>query len=864
MRTTAAATALYVLSLTGVLATPTPIAQPKANRVRQESPDAQSTACGDIINEVNNGFAYFYATDAYACLTSVPFNAAVATRFINYVNTTLQFQSTLAYLESPPEGYQQLAINVPVQLEKIQANVTTGVYKNQYEFEADLQHLLYETHDAHLYLTAGISAAFSFQAPFSVTAASSDGKSLPQVYITADVLKDWRNENWTPSPIKTINNQTAVEYLTKVAQLNSFGGLEAHTDWNQLFSMPTLTINGDASIWDGYINFFPGDEIELTVANGTEYLDYWLALYNEPYQTGPLSTGGDFYNYFVLGFLPASYNSTGDFFNAAYAPSEDLTPTNETTPVVHSWKNITNGAYPDPDMYQEGLGDVADAVVSGYFLRDIDAAVLSIPSFGQTGYSIGNFSGAVSQFISNVTTENITRVVIDLQQNTGGTVELAFSTFKRFFPDADPFAGSRRRVHPLADVLGEAYTNYFDALTTDDPRYTEFLANEWVVTPRINAVTGQNFTSWAEYRGPLTLKDDTFSLTERYNLSSYDFAAALFGGWIPLGYAAEAPFSSDYSQPFETEKIVVLTDGLCSSTCALLVEMFTRVGVKTIVAGGAPTKGPMQAVGGTRGAAVWSADALDTQINYLSLEGPAVPQLTATGYRDSGVYTTVFGINLRDQMRPNETDPLQFKYEAADCRIFYTLDNVYNMSRLWRDAVAASFDDRTLCVEGSTGYTNGSKPAPLPQNTARPVLPFDFSEPDDVLIDSGLSPQGGVIAEGEATISNQISLCNGAGCNELGSRCQPVRLPVCNNPSAQYETVLRCIPYKIGQDYCPLGTTWQKGKPQNIKQSTNSLKPTKGQLSTSTTTKSVGPCLPNNQFNTGAFCSQCTSFGGCT
>jgi hypothetical protein len=41
-----------------------------------------------------------------------------------------------------------------------------------------------------------------------------------------------------------------------------------------------------------------------------------------------------------------------------------------------------------------------------------------------------------------------------------------------------------------------------------------------------------------------------------------------------------------------------LTDGACSSTCALMVEMFKQVGVQTIVAGGRPDHGPMQAVGG--------------------------------------------------------------------------------------------------------------------------------------------------------------------------------------------------------------------------------------------------------------------------
>lgn len=197
-------------SIVGTLSSPTQVTQ---------SPEPQSTACGDVIDRVNDGLAYLYASDAYACLTSVPFNSAVATRFIEYANTTIQFQSTLGYLKSPPAGYQQPAVDVPAQLEKIEINATTGVYQNQYQFELDVQHLLYTTHDTHLALTAGISAAFSFVAPFSITAASPDGKALPQVYFTDDIVRA-RNESWTPSPIKTINNQDAVEYLKGIASLN--------------------------------------------------------------------------------------------------------------------------------------------------------------------------------------------------------------------------------------------------------------------------------------------------------------------------------------------------------------------------------------------------------------------------------------------------------------------------------------------------------------------------------------------------------------------------------------------------------------------------------------------------------------------
>jgi hypothetical protein len=80
----------------------------------------------------NPGISIFLAEDAYACLQSVPFNPAVGTRFLEYWNQTLQLHSTLAYLKTPPEGYQQPAIDVQKELSSIQKRVDSGFYDNQY------------------------------------------------------------------------------------------------------------------------------------------------------------------------------------------------------------------------------------------------------------------------------------------------------------------------------------------------------------------------------------------------------------------------------------------------------------------------------------------------------------------------------------------------------------------------------------------------------------------------------------------------------------------------------------------------------------------------------------------------------------
>lgn len=68
------------------------------------------------------------------------------------------------------------------------------------------------------------------------------------------------------------------------------------------------------------------------------------------------------------------------------------------------------------------------------------------------------------------------------------------------------------------------------------------------------------------------------------------------------------------------------------------------------------------------------------------------------------VFVTFASVNLRDQVRIGETTPLQFAYEAADCRIFYTPQTVFNYTLLWKYAADAIWTNPGLCVANSTGF----------------------------------------------------------------------------------------------------------------------------------------------------------------
>jgi hypothetical protein len=524
----------------------------------------------------------------------------------------------LAYLKNPPEGYQQPAVDVVSELAKLQQKVDDGAYQNQYDFEADFQLLTYAMKDGHVSLTAGVLSAFSFGSPYEITSVSIDGKQAPKIYITDDLLPEVASEPWTPSPIATINGTEVIEFLTRYAALNSWGYVEPHAEWNDLMSHPTLDIQGGLTILSGSGTFYPGDNLTITFENNTDPLELsWLAIYNEPANaTGPLTTGGDFYNYFVLGLLPESFNDTQE---ATESTEEVTDPTPEGAP--GNWTEASYGAFPEnPNVTQLDLGVYHDGIISGYFYEGISTGVLSIPSFDAVPDSIGNWSSAVTEFIRDASAAGLNKVIIDLERNSGGATLLAYLTFKLFFPDLAPFGGSRRRSFDVANTLGSATTEWWTALDEDDvaDQYTKYdsAANEWVIADRLNAASGQNFSSWSEYQGPVVDNEDRFSLIEQYDLANPTFDQAAFDQWYPTMYLpnrTDWPFQERHWNP---EQIVLLTDGLCASTCSLFVEMMTRVGVKTIVAGGRPVTGPMQAASGNRGASSYSTFALDADMAF--------------------------------------------------------------------------------------------------------------------------------------------------------------------------------------------------------------------------------------------------------
>jgi len=131
--------------------------------------------------------------------------------------------------------------------------------------------------------------------------------------------------------------------------------------------------------------------------------------------------------------------------------------------------------------------------------------------------------------------------------------------------------------------------------------------------------------------------------------------------------------------------------------------MRIQAGVKSVAMGGRPRPGPIQGVGGIKGAQIltWSSILTSAQTalkNATDSQAAILKRLTQLPIDRS----TSNGINVRDQiLRDNLDDglPAQYVVEEADCRLYWTQEMIGDVTAVWKAAADAAFNGKA-CVAG--------------------------------------------------------------------------------------------------------------------------------------------------------------------
>lgn len=217
------------------------------------------------------------------------------------------------------------------------------------------------------------------------------------------------------------------------------------------------------------------------------------------------------------------------------------------------------------------------------------------------------------------------------------------------------------------------------------------------------APNGAQLNTVEQIIAPVLLNGDRFTAYQQTPLNETSSSFNLTG----TGNRSNPP-----PAVFRPEDVLLLTDGTCGSTCTLFAYlMIMQLNVPTIAVGGRPTTGVMQSVAGVEGAQVFPMVDIGAAASAVQALDPAGVNagselaLIAEGYALSraaspGNPGSVNGKNAFSSH--NSQIPLQFLYQAANCRFFYTADMIYGPEAVWKRAVDARWTDPArFCVEGS-------------------------------------------------------------------------------------------------------------------------------------------------------------------
>lgn len=685
---------------------PSSVVNIEPSAIPSVAPVQPDQACAQISRLVDNSRSTFPSVPAELaiyCLKSVPISRTAANTTITALKKMVEFQSTLSYLKDPPQGYPNEKVDIQAGLDDIAARLRSNQYTNEYDFEEAIASLFIKAHDGHLSFN-GMAWAGAFRwrrsSQIALISASRDGRSTPQIWALGDFNKT--DTSFQPSPVTRINGQGAREYLEQEAAFSSYH--DPDTRFNAMFFMQP------AENFGYFTNprFFSGISTEVTFENGTSrnYTNSAIVLEREAWSF--ISDPESFYDTYISpvtssqrikkrdpNALPLHLDNPRDHeFLSAFTPQHGSAPFTYPRPfVAHSAPQVPLAGY----FINTAQGQIGVLVVQTYNTEDVTGA--------------REYQRIIQRYIAEARTRGVAKHIIDVRANGGGKVLNGYDMYLQFFPSQKPQSQSRYRGHRASELFGSSISTFSLPTTSSAERqlYTSPFSNEAFLSANLTA-----FADWNAMYPPVRFKNDNFTALLRYNLSDplSTSDAQTATGIVPTGYGNRANFTED---PFRAEDIIILSDGLCASTCAVFLElMVQQSGVRTLTVGGRHQDGPTVPVGGVKGSLVIPYEYLITVSNFIVLR---FARTTAQAREWATFLPSPFGIavqdasvNFQDQIRKGlESDgiPTQFLNDTSSCRIWYEPQMLINVTRLWEKTAAVAWGgsnsrlNETACIAGS-------------------------------------------------------------------------------------------------------------------------------------------------------------------
>jgi Peptidase family S41 len=432
--------------------------------------------------------------------------------------------------------------------------------------------------------------------------------------------------------------------------------------------------------------------------------------------------GNDFYNTVCnntaqsVAASTASATSTSTPTSSSSSSAGIPPPSIYPTPIMRESQNTIVGYYPE----EEGLEDVA---------------VLGVPTFETSGdgiplSTIYDFAVTAEYFVQNASkVDGKKKIIIDLQNNPGGTVISAYALYSVFFPNETLYSATRFRANEAIGFIGTIFNTGNNTDNANVSNSNIDIAN--IVKP--DQVS--TFETWQDLFGPY----NAGGIPSSAMMAEFDFAASINSALDPVDTDGEGGVLNATTPPFAAEDILILTDGRCSSSCTIFADHMVSKGVRAVAVGGRPRPGPMQAIGGIKGSEVYDLSDIDSMaqeavalLNSSIASGrPILSKDNITRFYEVNPiplvdfpFPVISGtVNLLNTYTDYDDQiPTQYLYEPANCHIYYTPQTLLQPVITWALAANVTWGSGG-CVDGVLpSISTGSTELPVNSSTTHTML----------------------------------------------------------------------------------------------------------------------------------------------
>eukprot|EP00270_Netrium_digitus_P010237 TRINITY_DN3165_c0_g1_i1.p1 TRINITY_DN3165_c0_g1~~TRINITY_DN3165_c0_g1_i1.p1 ORF type:complete len:727 (+),score=106.60 TRINITY_DN3165_c0_g1_i1:77-2182(+) len=646
----------------------------------------QTDPCTIVSNALfpSTGYSVTTPSAMLRCLRVFPYNPALGKSVVANTLKILAFYVFESIQRSSPYS------NPPsrVLLRESLANISATTWPSEYDFYLAMYNLFNSLNDAHTIFEStcyfGNAQAYIAFPLISVVANGTqvikvvpDPTSLdfdPGVRAATESALNIKLSNYGGAEVVMIEGQPALTYIRNWVVANAGQYKDINAQFNTAMTGYTydpqtgdlLRIHG---IFTSRVVLPSNDTIRMTFRRvGKQVLETmnvpWYVLFSGDY----FGSASDYSSTFCMGEYSSSDLSMVAGDAGTRHPARSQRTQMGRRRVVNARPMLT---FPSRRRVKNtvvrrlaassGVKELLYEYIKLYLLADGVTAVLVLPDELNPSSEIGDsdWESQVLTAFKLMKSNSVTQLIIDLQNNPGGDISLAYGLTNYLFPAklVRQFPGNFR-----AGTLAQKLVHYQDVY---DSLSSLYAYSEWA------DLLGNIYTSPSKFFFPV-LNQTIGGIIDTFATSQLDLPSTS----TPL------TMSTRKVGPFPASKILVLTNGNCASSGTLIAASLSQYsGVRTVAVGG--LAGMPMAYSNLGGGAVYGLSDLLSEF----LIGPTLTRALAQLVPQALPNQTLMAFTIHkafSHIKP--LLPLEYVFDPSTFRFNYTDDNVFNVAVVWQTA----------------------------------------------------------------------------------------------------------------------------------------------------------------------------------